>query len=91
MSWKACRAFSTTSMCSTGISEAMDVINYKYHDLKHHIIALRAEENPEKRNQYLDQLENELQDYESQNKTGNKIVDVMLTTKSFTARSTASL
>ena len=29
--------------------EAMDVINYKYHDLKHHIIALRAEENTEKR------------------------------------------
>lgn len=61
--------------------EAMDVINYKYHDLKHYIIALRAEENTEKRNQYLDQLEDELQDYESQNKTGNKIVDVMLTTK----------
>lgn len=61
--------------------EAMDVINYKYHDLKHYIIALRAEENTEKRNQYLDQLEDELRDYESQNKTGNKIVDVMLTTK----------
>lgn len=61
--------------------EAMDVINYKYHDLKHHIIALRAEDNVEKRNEYLDQLEEELQDYESQNKTGNKILDVMLTTK----------
>lgn len=61
--------------------EAMDVINYKYHDLKHQIIALRAEENPEKRNEYLDQMEEELQDYESQNKTGNKILDVMLTTK----------
>lgn len=61
--------------------EAMEVINYKYHDLKHQIIALRAEENPEKRNEYLDQMEEELQDYESQNKTGNKILDVMLTTK----------
>lgn len=61
--------------------EAMDVINYKYHDLKHHIIALRAEENAERRNKYLDQMESELQDYESQNETGNQILDVMLTTK----------
>lgn len=61
--------------------EAMDVINYKYHDLKHHIIALRAEENAEKRSRYLDQMEEELQDYETQNKTGNKVLDVMLATK----------
>lgn len=61
--------------------EAMDVINYKYHDLKHHIIALRAAENAEKRNEYLDQMEEELEDYESQNKTGNSIIDVVLTTK----------
>lgn len=61
--------------------EAMDVINFKYHDLKHHIMALRAEENAQKRNEYLDQMEEELQDYESQNKTGNKILDVVLTTK----------
>lgn len=61
--------------------EAMDVINYKYHDLKHHIFALRAAENAEVRNSYLNQMEEELQDYEAQNKTGNQVLDVMLTTK----------
>lgn len=62
--------------------EAMDLINYKYHDLKHHIIALRAEENSEKRNEYLDKMEEEIRNYEAQNKTGNKVLDTLLTTKS---------
>lgn len=61
--------------------EAVDMINYKYHDLKHHIIALRAEENAQKRNEYLDKMEEEIQNYEAQNKTGNKVLDTMLTMK----------
>lgn len=43
--------------------EAVELINYKYHDLKHHIIALRAEENMDKRNAYLNQMEEELKNY----------------------------
>ena len=61
--------------------EAIDVINYKYHDLKHHIIALRAEEDSQKRNAYLDKMEAELQDYEAQSATGNKVLDTLITTK----------
>ena len=61
--------------------EAMDIINYKYHDLKHHIMALRAEENQEKREAYLDQMEEEIRNYEAQNKTGNKVLDTLLTSK----------
>lgn len=61
--------------------EAMDLIHYKYHDLKHHIIALRAEENTQKRNAYLDKMEEEIQNYEAQNKTGNTVLDTLLTTK----------
>lgn len=61
--------------------EAMDIINYKYHDLKHHIIALRAEENDEKRREYLDKMEVEIKNYEAQNKTGNKVLDTLLTSK----------
>ena len=61
--------------------DAMDMINYKYHDLKHHIIALRAEENAENRNEYLDQMEEEIQGYKSQYRTGNNTIDVMLSTK----------
>ena len=59
----------------------MDIINYKYHDLKHHIMALRAEENQEKREAYLDQMEEEIRNYEAQNKTGNKVLDTLLTSK----------
>ena len=61
--------------------EAMDIINYKYHDLKHHIIALRAEENSQKRNAYLDKMEEEISNYEAQNKTGNHVLDTVLTSK----------
>lgn len=61
--------------------EAMDMINYKYHDLKHHLIALRAEENAQKREEYLDRMEEELQSYELQNRTGNKVLDTLLTSK----------
>lgn len=62
--------------------KTLDMINYKYHDLKHHIIALRAEEDMEKRNQYLDKMEEEIINYEAQNKTGNKVLDTLLTSKS---------
>lgn len=61
--------------------EAMDLINYKYHDLKHHILALRAEENAEKREEYLDKMEEELKNYEVQSRTGNKVLDTLLTSK----------
>ena len=61
--------------------EAMDIINYKYHDLKHHIMALRTEDNQEKREAYLDQMEEEIRNYEAQNKTGNKVLDTLLTSK----------
>lgn len=61
--------------------EAMDIINYKYHDLKHHIIALRSEDDQNKRNAYLDRMEEEIRNYEAQNKTGNKVLDTLLTSK----------
>lgn len=62
--------------------ESIDFINYKYHDLKHQIAALRAEENPEKRRTFLDSMEEEIHSYEVQNKTGNKVLDSVLTGKS---------
>lgn len=62
--------------------ETLDLINYKYHDLKHHIIALRAEENKEKRNAYLDRMEDEIKNYEAQSKTGNQVLDTLLNMKS---------
>ncbi len=61
--------------------ETLDLINYRYHDLKHHIIALRSEQNPVKRSEYLDKMEEEIINYEAQNKTGNKVLDTLLTSK----------
>ena len=62
--------------------DSIDMINYKYHDLKHKIAVLKSEENPEKRKEYLESMENEIRQYELQNKTGNKVLDTILTGKS---------
>lgn len=61
--------------------ESIDLINYKYHDLKHQIAVLRAEQDQERRNAFLNQMEEEIHQYEAQNKTGNQVVDTILTGK----------
>lgn len=61
--------------------EAMDLIHYKYHDLKHHIIALRAQEDDRERHSYLDKMEEEIRNFEAQNKTGNDVLDTLLNAK----------
>ena len=62
--------------------ETIENVNRKYHDLKHCIFAIRAETDPEKRVAYLDSVEESIKTYEAQNKTGNPVLDVLLTTKS---------
>lgn len=62
--------------------ESIDLINRKYHDLKHQIAVLRAEPDAQKRADYLDEMENEIRNYEAQNKTGNSVLDTVLTGKS---------
>lgn len=59
----------------------VDLINYRYHDLKNHIIALRSEADAPRRQEYLDKLEHEIHDYEAMNKTGNQVLDTLLTSK----------
>lgn len=61
--------------------ESIEMINYKYHDLKNQIIALKAEEDPEKRNAYLTKMENDIKFYEAQHKTGNHVLDTLLASK----------
>jgi sensor histidine kinase regulating citrate/malate metabolism len=62
--------------------ESIDLINQKYHDLKHQISALRYELGDEERYGYLAQIEDEIRQYEAENKTGNKVLDTILTAKS---------
>lgn len=59
--------------------ESIDIINHKYHDLKHQIAILRQEENPDKKEAYLDEIERGIRDYESMFKTGNGVLDTLLT------------
>lgn len=62
--------------------ESIDIVNQKYHDLKHQIALLKVEANSEKSTRYLEQMEQEIKSYEAQNKTGNKVLDAVLTSKS---------
>ncbi|MDD5292977.1 MAG: ATP-binding protein, partial [Candidatus Izemoplasmatales bacterium] len=64
--------------------ESIDIINQKYHDLKNQIIAIRAEKDSDTREKYLEDLENSIKHYEAQYKTGNKVLDTILTSKLIT-------
>lgn len=62
--------------------DSIALINQKYHDLKHHIHLLRAQVSTGEKLEYLDQMEREISAYETQNKTGNRVLDAILTAKS---------
>lgn len=64
--------------------EAIEMINYKYHDLKHYILALRSADNSESRNACLDRMEEEIRDYGAQSQTGHEVLDTILTAKQLT-------
>ncbi len=58
--------------------ESIELVHIKYHDLKHQIEALRAEEDPEKRRQWINSMEKELELYEINFNTGNRVLDTIL-------------
>jgi hypothetical protein len=62
--------------------QSIDLINQKYHDLKHQIAVVRTEYDPQKKNGFLNRLEEDIRSYEAQNKTGNQVLDTVLTSKS---------
>ncbi|MCP1110925.1 ATP-binding protein [Ohessyouella blattaphilus] len=59
----------------------IELLNRKYHDLKHQIAIIRSEEDPEKKESYLVEMDHAIKIYESNNNTGNKVLDVVLTGK----------
>ena len=61
--------------------ESIDIINMKYHDLKHQINMLRKMNDSDKRDELLDRMEADIKAYELQNKTGNSVLDTLLTGK----------
>ena len=61
--------------------DSIDLINKKYHDLKHQIDVLLIE-NSEENDHYLYAIEQLILSYEAQNKTLNELLDTILTSKS---------
>ena len=61
--------------------ENIDMVNQKYHDLKHQINLLKTQAYVGKSTSYLEKMEHEIRVYETQNKTGNQILDAVLTNK----------
>ncbi len=62
--------------------ENIDFLNHRYHDLKHQIVALKVEANPEKKIEYLENMEVAIKHFEMQYDTGNKALDILLSGKS---------
>lgn len=58
------------------------LINQKCHDLKHQIAALRIEKNPVLKEQGLREMEEAVLIYDAVAKTGNEVLDTVLTEKS---------
>ena len=63
-----------------------DLINMKYHDLKHQIAGLRAEMSEEERTKWLDSLEQELESYSPELETGNSVLDTLIAGKMMNCR-----
>ena len=63
-----------------------DVINMKYHDLKHQIAGLRAEMSEEERTKWIDSLEQELESYSPEMETGNSVLDTLIAGKMMNCR-----
>lgn len=60
---------------------SIELINQKYHDLKYQIEIIRQEPHQEMRDKYLNEIEEGIKAYEAQNKTGNSVLDTILTGK----------
>ena len=61
--------------------ETIDVINRKCHDLRHQVAALRVIEKAREREAVIDSLEEAVMIYDQAYKTGNEVLDTVLTEK----------
>ena len=66
--------------------DSLDLIQMKYHDLKHQITGLRAESDEEKRKEWIDSMEKEISAFENITRTGNQVLDTILAAKIFHCR-----
>lgn len=66
--------------------DSIELIHIKYHDLKHQIIGLQAENDTERRKMWLSAMEKELEEEDLLMKTGNPVLDAVLGAKLLYAR-----
>lgn len=62
--------------------ETIELINHKCHDLKHQVQAIRAVKDEKERETYLEKIEKSVQIYSAIVRTGNEILDTILTEQS---------
>lgn len=62
--------------------ETIELINHKCHDLKHQVQAIRVVKDEKERETYLKKIEKSVQIYSAIVRTGNEILDTILTEKS---------
>ena len=65
---------------------SIEMINIKYHDLKHQLAGLRAEIDPDKRTEWIDRMSREVQAYKPEQETGNPVLNTMIAGKTLTMR-----
>ncbi|MCD7857517.1 MAG: ATP-binding protein, partial [Clostridiales bacterium] len=61
----------------------MEAVNRKYHDLKHQIGVIWLEPDAARREEYLTQLESGIRDLGAIHRTGNDVLDTILSSKQF--------
>lgn len=62
--------------------ETIELINHKCHDLKHQVQAIRVVKDEKERETYLEKIEKSVQIYSAIVRTGNEILDTILTEQS---------
>lgn len=66
--------------------KGIELVNIKYHDLKHQIIGLRGETDSVRREEWINRMEAELQEFRPEQQTGSPVLDTLLMGKSLDFR-----
>ena len=61
--------------------DTINLVNIKYHDLKHLIEGLKANITTEEKNEWISRMEKELEEYEPAVQTGDSVLDTMIDSK----------
>ena len=65
---------------------SFEMINIKYHDLKHQIAGLKGETSDDARSKWISAMEQELETYKPEMQTGNHVLDTILSGKMLSCR-----